>query len=138
MSEVNGGDTVKDITPLKIGILWLKIALIYLIIGVVFGLVMSIKGNFQFASVHSHIGLMGWVVLAISGIIYCIFPDTGKTRLGYMHFWIFNIGLPVMLISLFLFKNGQLFFEPVLAISSIAYVIGVVCFALNIFINLRK
>ena len=138
MSSENVSEVSKGNTGMRMGILWLKIALVYFIVLVAFGLVMSIKGNFQFASVHSHIGLMGWVSVALAGVIYCLFPKAGESRLGYIHFWIFNISLPVTLVSLFMFAKGQVFVEPILAIGSTLYVIGVICFALNIFLNIGK
>lgn len=135
---MNGIKDNKDFASLSIGILWLRIALVYFVIGTAFGIVLSITQQFEFSSVHSHLSLLGWVTFALSGIIYCIFPKTGKCRLGWLHFWLFNVGLPLMSISLFFYLDGQESVEPILALGSLIYAAGVICFALNIFLNISK
>jgi cbb3-type cytochrome oxidase subunit 1 len=123
MNGIKEKEDNKDIASLSIGILWLRIAL-------------SISQQFEFSSVHSHLSLLGWVTFALSGIIYCIFPKAGRCRLGWLHFWLFNVGLPVMSISLFFYMNGQSAIEPIVALGSLIFTAGVICFALNIFLNI--
>ena len=60
--------------PSRIGVLLLKMAVIYLSLGLFLGLGMAISGQFQLRAVHTHINLLGWVTLAIAGMVYCLFP----------------------------------------------------------------
>ena len=72
----------------------IKISAIYFVIGVSLGLYMSIVHSYVLTSVHVHINLLGWVSLALAGIIYTLFPDLASTKLAKTHFWLHNITLP--------------------------------------------
>src|SRR5262249_24771522 len=85
----------------------LRFAVAYLMIGVVMGIVMGITRQFQYAPVHAHINLLGWVSLAVMGLIYKAFPHAAETRLARMHFRLDNVGLPVFMLGLALLINDQ-------------------------------
>lgn len=117
------------------GIRFLKIAVVYFFIAVCLGLVMGIIHNFSFTSVHAHLNLLGWVSMAIFGIIYSIYPSASKTGLAKGHFWLHNIGLPLMQGALFLqllTGNGALTIGII--IGSLLVVVSVLLFAINILI----
>ena len=78
----------------------IKISAIYFVIGVSLGLYMSIVHSYVLTSVHVHINLLGWVSLALAGIIYTLFPDLASTKLAKIHFWLHNITLPIMMLGL--------------------------------------
>ena len=61
---------------------FLKIAVVYLFLGVLLGITMGITQNFVLVPVHAHIGLLGWATLALAGVIYHLHPAAGKTRLA--------------------------------------------------------
>ena len=120
------------------GLRFLKIAVVYFLIAVCLGLVMGIIHNFAFASVHAHLNLLGWVSMAIFGIIYLLFPSAGETALAKIHFWLHNLGLPIMQISLFsmiLTENEALTIGTI--IGSIMVVLGVIFYAINI-LNVKE
>ncbi|MCH6266553.1 hypothetical protein [Neobacillus citreus] len=52
---------------------FLKVASIYFTIGVLAGITMAIIHDFRLASVHAHINMLGWVSMAIFGLIYHFF-----------------------------------------------------------------
>lgn len=116
------------------GLRFLKIAAVYFFIAVCLGLVMGIIHNFAFTSVHAHLNLLGWVSMAIFGIIYSIYPKAGETKLAKVHFWLHNIGVPVMQGSLFvmILTGGQQLLALAI-ISSLTVVVGVLLFTVNIF-----
>ncbi|MBM7607421.1 cbb3-type cytochrome oxidase subunit 1 [Lysinibacillus composti] len=121
------------------GVRFIKIASVYFAIAVILGLVMGIIHNFAFSSVHAHINLLGWVSMALFGIIYCLFPNAGKTKLANTHFWLHNIGLPIMQGSLFLqilTGNGGLTIGII--IGSLIVVLGVLLFVFNLLNNVRS
>lgn len=118
------------------GIVWLRIAVIYFVIGVVYGMYIGIAELFEQASVHAHINLLGWVSLALAGVIYCLFPSAGTSKLGIGHFWFHNIGLPVMVIGLYL-KINELTELPLIEIGGTLAIIGIILFAVNLFVNVK-
>ncbi|MGO0062762.1 cytochrome-c oxidase [Brevibacillus fluminis] len=119
------------------GIIWLRIAVVYFVIGVVFGMGIGIAQLFQLASVHAHINLLGWVSLALAGIIYCLFPQAGVGKLGKWHFWLHNIGLPLMVIGLYL-EIMQLSTLPLIQIGGTLAIIGIILFLINVFVNVKE
>lgn len=119
------------------GIHLLKISVIYFIVGIAFGMFMSITHNFKYASIHAHINLAGWASFALAGLIYYLFPRLAENALGKLHFWLANIGLPIMLISLIVFVAGNTSAEPYIAIGASILTLGILFFAINVLKNLK-
>ena len=123
------------------GIRFLKIAAVYLAIGVSMGLamgiVMGITHQFVLAPVHAHINLLGWATMALAGLIYGQFPAAAQTWLAKIHFWVHNAALPVMMVALAFLLSGYekalYFLEP----ASMAMVIAILLFVVNVCINVR-
>lgn len=120
------------------GIIWLKLAVVYLICGIAMGIAMGASENFTLRPVHAHINLLGWTTMALAGLIYTVFPEAGASKLAKAHFWLMNLSVPVMMATLAMVLLGNLTVIPVLAISEIVAAIGVLAFAANIFMNLKK
>ena len=119
------------------GINFLKISVIYFIIGIGFGMFMSIALKFEYASVHAHLNLAGWASFALAGLIYHLFPSLAENALGKLHFWLANIGLPIMLISLITMVAGNPSAEPFIAIGASILTLGILSFVINVLKNLK-
>lgn len=129
--NINGGGNM--------GIRLIKISAIYFLIGVSLGYYMSIAHNYTLTGVHVHINLLGWTALTLAGIIYYLFPKLTTTKLGTFHFWLHNIGLPVMMVSLALMlTTGYTALTAGVAIGATLVVIGILLFVINIFANLNE
>ena len=116
------------------GTRFLKIAAVYFFIAVCLGLVMGIIHNFAFTSVHAHLNLLGWVSMAIFGIIYSLYPSAAETELAKTHFWLHNIGVPLMQGALFLqILTGNQALTIGIIIGSIMVVVGTLLFLINVF-----
>lgn len=119
------------------GIRWLKISVVYFVIGVLMGMGMSMSHSFLLTPVHAHINLLGWASIALAGVMYLLFPQAGESLLGKLHFWLHNVGLPVMMIGLTLVTTGNPAFEPVIAAGASVTTIGIILFAVNVFVNVK-
>jgi hypothetical protein len=119
------------------GTVWLKLAVLYLIAGISLGIMMGASQNFTLRPVHAHINLLGWTTMGLAGLIYSVFPKAGQSRLAKVHFWILNLAMPVMMVSLSLILLGNMAFVPVLAGAEIAAALSIVVFAVNLFVNLK-
>jgi len=115
--------------------LWILIAVLYLLTGTTFGVVMGLTHTLQYMPVHAHINLLGWATLALAGIIYHLYPQAGGSRLGIAHFWLHNLSLPLLMIALFMMFGGNQAMEPVVGILSIIMVFATLLFAVNLFLN---
>lgn len=112
---------------------FLKIAAVYLSLGVLLGMTMGIIHDFRLTSVHAHINLLGWVSMALFGLIYHFYPSAADTKLAKTHFWLHNIGVPVMQGSIALQLTVSEAFLPVTIVSSLGVVVGVLLFTVNLF-----
>lgn len=119
------------------GLRFLKIAVVYLIIGAVLGLIMGVTQKFVLAPVHAHLLLLGWASLALAGILYHLYPAAATTRLAHVHFWLHNLGLPVFMVGLGMLLTGSEAAGPIVAISASCVLIGLATFATNVLINVK-
>lgn len=120
------------------GHVWLKLSVLYLIVGVAMGIFMGASHNFTLRPVHAHVNLLGFTTLALAGLIYSVFPDAGASKLATIHFWLMNLALPVMMGSLAAMLLGHTAVLPALIASEFMAAGGVLAFAANIFLNLRQ
>lgn len=114
---------------------FLKLAVLYFVIGVLLGNYMGARSDFSLMPVHAHVNLLGWVSLALAGIVYSLYPRSGASRLAVWHFWLANLSLPVMMIALALFLRATPGAGPVLGIASATMGVGVILFGINVFRN---
>jgi hypothetical protein len=110
----------------------LRIAGLYLIAGILLGIVMAASQDHSQMPLHAHLNLLGWVTLGMVGIWYRVQPEAALTRLAKAHFWLHNLALPVLAVGLFVLLRGHPQVEPVLAVASITIGIGVLCLVVNI------
>ena len=111
---------------------FLRLAVLYLLVGVSMGIFMAASHNYTLKPVHAHLNLLGWATMALFGLWYRSSPASGETRLAQVHFWLHNIALPIQMVTLAMFLNGNTAIEPVLAGASVLMGIGLICFAVNL------
>ncbi|WP_163102114.1 DUF2871 family protein [Peribacillus alkalitolerans] len=120
------------------GVKLIKISCLYFVIGVSLGYYMSIAHNYELAGVHVHINLLGWTALTLAGLIYHTFPNLAKSKLAKWHFWLHNIGLPIMMVALAsLILTGNSALTAAIAIGATLTVLGIYVFAYNVWSNLK-
>lgn len=111
---------------------FLRIAVVYVLLGVSLGIGMAASHDYTLRPVHAHLNLLGWASMALFGLWYRVAPAAADTRLAKVHFWLHNIALPIQMITLAMYLGGKESIEPVLALASVAIGIGLVCFAINL------
>ncbi|MCA1010817.1 cbb3-type cytochrome c oxidase subunit I [Halobacillus halophilus] len=117
----------------------IKISTIYFVLGTLMGYYMSIVHNYDLTPVHVHINLLGWTALTLAGILYHLFPQLAASKLGKIHFWLHNIGLPLMMAGLFLMIAFQLeSLTAVIAGGATLTTTGILMFALNVWMHLKE
>lgn len=114
---------------------WIYAALIYFCLGVSLGLYMGASHDHGLAGVHVHVNLLGWVSLALIGVIYHVFPVAGASRAATVQFWLHNAALPVMMLALAAYLRGNAAIEPLLAVSSMVVPASVFLFAGNVLLK---
>ncbi|RBW69360.1 cytochrome-c oxidase [Bacillus taeanensis] len=120
------------------GINLIKISVVYFLIGVSMGMFMSMSHQFNLTPVHVHINLLGWTSLTLAGLLYHFFPKAGESMLEKIHFWLHNIGLPIMMIGLSFVVYGKLSFEPIIAVGGTITWLSILLFVINIIKNVQR
>ena len=116
---------------------WLKLSVVYLIVGISIGIGMGATENFTLRPVHAHMNLLGWTTVALAGLIYSVYPDAARSKLARIHFWLHNAAVPVMMIALSALLLGNPKAVPFLVVSEFVAAAGVIVFAINIFRNVQ-
>lgn len=123
--------------PSRLGVIWFRIAIVYLIVGITLGIAMGATQQFTMRPVHAHLNLVGWATGALAGLLYLFFPQAAASRLGKAHFVLHQVGVPVMMGSLALLLNGNTAVVPALIAGELLTAAGVLAFAANLFVNVK-
>lgn len=68
-------------------------AVVFVIIGMAWGIHMSATGNHLYAPAHAHLNLLGWVTMALFGVYYHLVPSAGASRLALIHYGVATLGV---------------------------------------------
>jgi hypothetical protein len=115
--------------------LWLKLAGLYFFIGVALGVGMGLSGDHHLFPLHAHINLLGWVSMALFGLIGRVLQPG---RVLKAHFWLYNLSLPVMCLALLFMLNGKPAFGPLLGLASLGVAGGVLLFVVALFLPAQR
>jgi cbb3-type cytochrome oxidase subunit 1 len=111
---------------------FLKTAVVYFVLAVALGVYMGATQKLAQVPVHAHLNLLGWVSMALFGLIYLAHPAAATTALARWHFWIHQLGLPALMVAVWAIHAGSTAAEPVAGVLSIIVAIGIVLFAVNV------
>jgi cbb3-type cytochrome oxidase subunit 1 len=116
----------------------IKLAVLYLVVGMTMGIAMGMSHDFLLRPVHAHVNLLGFAVLAIAAFVFHAFPHLAHTRLATAWFWLYNISMPVGLGALALVLNGKMWAEPALIVGELLLWASGCLFAVLVVWNLRS
>ena len=84
---------------MKASILSFRAAVLMVIAGMVWGIVMGISQDHSTLPAHAHLNLLGWVSLFLFGIYYHLHPAVDFNRLALVQVWIWIVGAIVLTIG---------------------------------------
>jgi hypothetical protein len=117
----------------RIDVSFLLLAALCLVVGLLLGIGMGIAHNFQFAPVHAHLNLVGFVLLSIFGLTYKAFPALARSRLAVVHLGLSGLGAVTFPFGIYL-SIGHDF--PAVAIAASFLVLGgVLAYVANLVLN---
>ena len=117
---------------------FLRIAVLYILIGVSLGIYMGASGDHSMHPVHAHLNLLGWVAMSLFGLFYRMVPAAAESTLAKAHFWIYVPAHFAQMVLLTLLYKGNGAVEPVLGICSILVGVAFVCFAIVVWRHTGK
>jgi hypothetical protein len=75
-----------------IGPLMMRVSVVLLVIGMLWGIEMGIRQSFSLAPAHAHLNLVGGVLLFVFGLYYKLFPTAGDSALAKWQGWLHIAG----------------------------------------------
>jgi len=112
---------------------WILAAITYFVIGNGLGVYMGATGNHALFTVHSHLSLLGWASMGLTGLLYRSFPAAAQTRLAAWHFWLYQAAVPVMLLAVAALYSGAKAADPLAGVASVVVLVSVLLFWWAIF-----
>jgi len=116
----------------RYGAWWLRMAALYLVVGVSLGNYMGATHDFGLRSVHAHINLLGWASMLGFGLVAQQLADTLSPRSVALQFWLHQLALPVMLSALAALMRGNTAAGPLVGLGSAVIGVAVLAFAANV------
>lgn len=117
---------------------FLVAALVYGIVGIALGLIMAISRDHGQIAVHAHVNLIGWVSFFLFFLFYRALGDAVPKPLALVHFWLAQVSAPGLFVGVWLVHAGETQYDPLAAISSLAYGASFLVFAAAAVIGMRR
>jgi len=84
----------------KLSSLFLRLAVVFIVLGVCLGYWMGVTHDFTLSPVHAHTNLLGWVSMFLYGLFYRAVPGAAAGVLPKVHAMLAVAGLPIMMVGL--------------------------------------
>ncbi len=104
-------------------------ALVYGVLGMLLGLHMGTSHDHGQMPTHAHIMVIGWLSFAVFGLFYSAYAHATPRLLSQVHFWLAQISFLALVVGLWLVYSGRTEYEMVPAVSSTAYAVSFLVFA---------
>ena len=118
---------------MKASILSFRAAVLMVIAGMIWGIVMGISQDHSTMPAHAHLNLLGWVSLFLFGIYYHLHPAVDLNRLALVQVSIWIVGTIVLTIGVGLVYSGHAVSEPIVAVSSLVVLADTLLFGWLVF-----
>jgi cbb3-type cytochrome oxidase subunit 1 len=112
---------------------FIGISTLFVIVGMAWGVQMSITQDFTLAPAHAHNNLIGFVTMALYGIYYRLVPAAADRRLAVVQFWLALIGALTFPpgIALAILQKGEILVQ----VSTIFVLLSMIIFAWTVWTN---
>ena len=112
---------------------------LFAVLGMCIGLWMVAVNSFVYSKIHAHVNLLGWVTLAIYGIVYRIYPAMKDSPLALTHLVCSVAGVIFMNLGWWMFLQNILVGTKTLVVifrgGSALGILGVVLFLVIFWLN---
>jgi uncharacterized membrane protein len=94
--------------------LFIFTGLLFLVAGMSFGLFMGGSQDYRFIPVHAHLNLLGFVLMAIFGIAYHVWPKMQEGLLCRIHYFLHTVGVIVSMLAVYYLVQDAETYGPTL------------------------
>jgi hypothetical protein len=106
----------------KVGYWYIWAGLLWLVASMAFGTWLGAAGKFGYAESHAHMGLVGFAISVIFGLLHGQFPGLAQSRLALWQFLVYELGAIVLIAGKITVDGGGS--ETLVKIGSIIVIIG--------------
>jgi hypothetical protein len=92
---------------MKASILSFRAAVLMVLAGMIWGIVMGITEDHSNSSAHAHLNLLGWVSLFLFGTYYHLHPTIDRDRLASAQVWIWVAATLSLIVGIALANSGR-------------------------------
>lgn len=118
---------------MKTSTLSFRAAVVFVVAGMIWGIVMAISQDHSALPAHAHLNLLGFVSLFLFGIYYRLHPALeGTTRAG-VQVWVWIAGTIVLAIGVGLVHTGHAIGDPIAAVGSFVVLFDMLLFGWLVF-----
>lgn len=117
-----------------ISLLFMRLAVVFGLLGMGLGCYMGAKHDFSLAPVHAHINLVGWVTMFLAGLFYRDNP-VGKSWGAALHLLLATVGLVLLVGGIAGVVLGQSWAEAVAVVGSLTTITAMAVFTINVFVG---
>ena len=118
---------------MQASILSFRTAVLMVIAGMIWGIVMGISEDHSTMPAHAHLNLLGWVSLFLFGIYYHLHPTIDRRRVASLQVWVWIVGTVIMTIGVGLVHSGHTIGDPIAAVSSLVVLADMLLFGWLVF-----
>jgi len=124
----------------RVSAAFFAIGVIYLLLGMSWGMHMGASEDFSMMPAHAHLNLLGWVTMAIYGTFYALTQATLSPKLAWTNLVLAAAGVAAMIPSLALYLAGgrDAKFIPGLMAGEILTVLSLLVFAISVYRELMR
>lgn len=116
----------------RIALACFTVAPIYGLIGMVWGSYMGVSGDHTMSPAHAHLNLLGMVINGMMGAFYAFAGDRVSARLAWASFWLWNIGIIVIIPILTVILTGNRAVALFILIGEVSVILGMIAFLANV------
>jgi len=119
------------------GNLFLRTSMVFLMAGIGLGMFMGMHEDFTQAPVHVHLNLVGGVWMFLAGLFYNAHPHVSRKAMA-AHYVLAVVGMPLFAIGLWGANIQAKWFLPFVMSGSTLSALGLLTFAVLVFIGTSK
>ena len=118
---------------MKASALCFQSAVVFVIVGMIWGIIMGISQDFSASPAHAHLNLLGWVSLFLFGVYYRLHPSMESAKTAIVQVWVWIIGTIIFAIGIGLASTGHAIGDPVAVVGSLIVLFDVLLFGWLVF-----
>ena len=118
---------------MKASTLSFRAAVLFVLVGMAWGIQMAASGNHAAFPAHAHLNLLGWVSLFLFGVFYHLHPLLDPSPAARLQVGVWIVGTTVLTVGVGMVHSGHSSGDSIAAAGSLIVFAGMLAFAWMVF-----